>query len=41
MMGMAPGSAMLYNFVCGDAYNSGTFDETACLSAMVTTAQHR
>ena len=38
-MGMAPGSTMLYNFVCGDAYNSGTFDETACLSAMVTTAK--
>jgi subtilase family serine protease len=38
MLGMAPGSAGLYNFVCGDAYNSGTFDETACLSAMVTTA---
>ena len=38
IMGMAPGSAMTYNFVCGDAYNSGTFDETACLSAMVTTA---
>ena len=38
-MSMAPGSTMLYNFVCGDAYNSGTFDETACLSAMVTTAK--
>jgi len=38
-MGMAPGSTMLYNFVCGDAYNSGTFDETACLSAMVTTSK--
>jgi len=36
IMGMAPGSAMTYNFVCGDAYNSGTFDETGCLSAMVT-----
>ena len=23
VMGMAPGSTMLYNFVCGDAYNSG------------------
>ncbi len=38
-MGMAPGSKMLYNFVCGDAFNSGTFDETACLSAMVTTTK--
>ncbi|HTR22730.1 MAG TPA: protease pro-enzyme activation domain-containing protein [Terriglobales bacterium] len=38
-MGMAPGSTMLYNFVCGDAYNSGTFDETACLSAMVSTSK--
>ncbi|MGB9074940.1 MAG: choice-of-anchor D domain-containing protein [Terriglobales bacterium] len=38
-MGMAPGSTMLYNFVCGDAYNTGTFDETACLSSMVSTAQ--
>jgi len=37
-LGMAPGAAGLYNFVCGDAYNSGTFDETDCLSAMVTTA---
>ncbi len=37
-MGMAPGSTMLYNYVCGDAYNSGTFSDTACLSAMVTTA---
>src|SRR5580698_3096672 len=33
-MGMAPGSKMLYMYVCGDAYGSGTFDETACLSAM-------
>ena len=39
MLGMAPGSTMLYNFVCGDAYNAGTFDETGCLSAMVTTAK--
>ena len=38
-MGMAPGSTMLYNFVCGDAYNSGNFDETACLGSMVTTHQ--
>ncbi len=36
-MGFAPGSKMLYMFVCGDAYGSGTFDETACLAAMVTT----
>ncbi len=35
-MGMAPGSTMVYNFVCG---NGSTFDETACLSAMVTTAK--
>jgi kumamolisin len=35
-MGMAPGSKMLYMYVCGDAYGSGTFDETACYSAMVT-----
>jgi kumamolisin len=34
-MSMAPGSTMLYMYVCGDAYNSGTFDETACFSAMV------
>ena len=27
---------MLYMYVCGDAYGSGTFDETACYSAMVT-----
>ncbi len=34
-MGMAPGSAMLYMFVCGDVIgNSGTFSDTACLSAM-------
>jgi kumamolisin len=36
-MGMAPGSSMLYMYVCGDAYGSGSFSETACLSAMVTT----
>jgi len=36
-MGMAPGSTMLYMFVCGDAFGAGTFDETACLSSMVTT----
>jgi len=34
-MGMAPGSKMLYNYVCGDAFNSGSFDETACMAAMV------
>ena len=36
-MGMAPGSKMLYMYVCGDAYGKGTFSDTACLSAMVTT----
>ncbi len=36
-MGMAPGTTMLYMYVCGDAYGSGTFSDTACLSAMVTT----
>jgi subtilase family serine protease len=36
-MGMAPGSKMLYMYVCGDADGSGTFDETACLGAMSTT----
>ena len=35
-MGMAPGSTMLYMYVCGDAYNTGTFSETACISTMVT-----
>ena len=35
-MGMAPGSKMLYHYVCGDAYISGTFDETACLAAIST-----
>jgi len=34
-MGMAPGSTMTYMYVCGDAYISGTFDETGCLAAMV------
>jgi kumamolisin len=32
-MGMAPGSTMLYMYVCGDGSN---FSETACLSAMST-----
>jgi subtilase family serine protease len=35
-MGMAPGSKMTYMYVCGDAYGSGTFDETDCLGAMTT-----
>jgi kumamolisin len=35
-MGMAPGAKMLYMYVCGDAYGSGTFSETACYSEMVT-----
>jgi subtilase family serine protease len=35
-MGMAPGSKMLYNYVCGDAYGTGNFDETACLAAIST-----
>jgi subtilase family serine protease len=35
-MGMAPGAAGLYMYVCGDAYGSGTFSETACYAAMVT-----
>ncbi len=34
----SPRFVITYCF-CGDAYNSGTFDETACLSAMVTTAK--
>ncbi len=38
-MGMAPGTSMLYMYVCGDAFNSGTFSETACLSSMVSNAQ--
>jgi len=33
-MGMAPGSTMLYMYVCGD---SSTISDTACISAMVTT----
>ena len=36
-MGMAPGSTMLYMYVCGDAYGSGTISDTACISAMVST----
>ena len=32
-MGMAPGSTMLYNYVCGDG---SSFDETACLAAIST-----
>ena len=36
-MGMAPGSKMLYIYVCGDAYGTGQFSDTACLSAMVAT----
>jgi len=36
-MGMAPGSTMLYMYVCGDAFaTDGTFSDTACLSAMST-----
>jgi len=35
-MGMAPGSTMLYMYVCGDAFGSGAFSETACYSAMST-----
>jgi len=35
-MGFAPGSTMLYNYVCG---NGSSFDETACLGSMVSTAQ--
>jgi subtilase family serine protease len=33
-MGMAPGTTMLYMYVCGDG---STFSETACYSAMVST----
>jgi len=33
-MGMAPGSTMLYMYVCG---NASTISDTACISAMVTT----
>ena len=38
-MGMAPGSTMLYMYVCGDVLASGSGDisDTACISAMVTT----
>jgi len=36
-MGMAPGSKMLYMYVCGNAYGTGQFSDTACLSAMVST----
>jgi len=37
-MGMAPGSKMLYMYVCGDvlASGSGNISDTACISAMVT-----
>ena len=35
-MGMAPGSTMLYMYVCGDAFGTGNFDETACLAAIST-----
>jgi len=39
-MGMAPGSTMLYMYVCGDvlASGSGNISDTACISAMVSTA---
>ena len=39
-MGMAPGSSMLYMYVCGDvlASGSGNISDTACISAMVTDA---
>jgi len=38
-MGMAPGSTMLYMYVCGNvkANGSGNFSDTACISAMVST----
>ena len=38
-MGMAPGSTMLYMYVCGSvkANGSGTISDTACISAMVST----
>jgi kumamolisin len=38
-MGMAPGSTMLYMYVCGNvlASGSGNFSDSACISAMVTT----
>jgi kumamolisin len=39
-MGMAPGSTMLYMYVCGDvkANGTGNASDTACISAMVSTA---
>src|SRR6202453_2020977 len=39
-MGMAPGSTMLYMYVCGDvlASGSGSISDTACISAMVSDA---
>ena len=39
-MGMAPGSNMLYMYVCGDvlASGSGNISDTACISAMVSDA---
>jgi subtilase family serine protease len=39
-MGMAPGSKMLYMYVCGDvlASGSGNISDTACISAMVSDA---
>jgi subtilase family serine protease len=38
-MGMAPGSTMLYMYVCGDvlASGSGNISDTACISSMVST----
>ena len=38
-MGMAPGSTMLYMYVCGDvlASGSGNISDTSCISAMVST----
>jgi kumamolisin len=38
-MSMAPGSTMLYMYVCGDvlANNTGNISDTACISAMVST----
>jgi len=37
LMGMAPGSKMLYMYVCGDvlASGSGNISDTSCISAMV------
>jgi subtilase family serine protease len=39
LMGMAPGSSMLYMYVCGSvkANGSGNISDTACISAMVST----